>query len=278
MDHEQASPPWAASRPPEKVARATLSPLAPITKREIRRWSPITEPERRRVESVLGRLDPDRMSPERWQRVADALRGPLERVDRVATAGYIEIGRWLLRLREKARHGSWTCLFRGAPNAIETPLPLDVKKAQALMRISEHPVLSNPKNWNRLPMTSVRTLDEITRLAATYDVQAMVNRREITPHTTYRQIMALVRGGGPFAPTRPAAPSLTPRTDAPESDPLDDVRRAIHLCAAPRSALIACLHAELATLAAQDPETGDPEGDPRIAAETDDEEEEEATR
>ena len=213
---ESTTPPSPGSHPPEKVARATFSPLAPITKREIRRWLPITEPERHRVESVLGRLDPDRMSPERWQRVADALRAPLERVDRVATAGYIEIGRWLLRLKEKARHRSWTCLFRGAPNAIETPLPLDVKKAQALMRISEHPVLSNPKNWNRLPMTSVRTLDEITRLAATQDVQAMVNRREITPHTTYRQVLALARGGGPFAPASTPTPSRT-RAPMPRS-------------------------------------------------------------
>jgi hypothetical protein len=243
-------PPAPQAPPMDRVARATLSPLAPITKRDIRRWSPITDHERQRVESVLGRLDPDRMSPERWQRVADALRAPLERVDRVATAGYIEIGRWLLRLKAKARHGSWTCLFRGASNAIETPLPLDVKKAQALMRISEHPVLSNPKNWNRLPMTSVRTLDELTRLAAMHDVQAMVNRREITPHTTYRQVLALARGGGPFDPEHRAEPSATPRADAPESDPLDDVRRAIHLCAAPRSALIACLREELTTLEA----------------------------
>jgi hypothetical protein len=248
--------------PTDRVARATLSPLPPITKRDIRRWSPITDPERHRVESMLGRLDPDRMNPERWQRVADTMRPPMERVDRVATAGYIEIGRWLLRLKAKAHHGSlrlkakahhgsWTCLFRGAANAIETPLPLDVKKAQALMRISEHPILSNPKNWTRLPMTSVRTLDELTRLAATHDVQAMMNRREITPYTTVREILALARGGGPFDPEHRAEPSATPRADAPESDPLDDVRRAIHLCAAPRPALIACLREELDTLEEQ---------------------------
>ena len=242
----------AGTPPGDRVAHATFTPRPPITKREIRRWSPITDPERQRVEAVLRRLDPDRMSPERWQRVADALRAPLERVDRVATAGYLEVGWWLLTLKDKARRGSWTCLFRGAPNAIEMPLPLDVKKAQALMRIAEHPVLSNPKNWNRLPMTSVRTLDEITRLAATHDVQAMVNRREITPHTTVRQVLALARGRGPFEPMRRSSPSLTPRTDAPESDPLDDVRRAIHLCAATREALIACLHAELTTLEAQE--------------------------
>jgi hypothetical protein len=70
----------------------------------------------------------------------------------------------------------------------------------------------------------VRTLDEITRLDQTHDVQALVNRRVITPQSTVREILALARGGGPFAPA--PAPSRTPHTDAPESDPLDDVRRA----------------------------------------------------
>jgi hypothetical protein len=252
MDREQAITPAAPSRPIDKVARATFIPhLPPVTTREIRRWSPITDQERQRVESALGRLDPGRMSPERWQRMADALRAPLERVDRVATAGYVEIGRWLLRLKEKAPHGSWQCLFRGSPNAIEAPVPLDVKKAQALMRICEHPVTGNPRNWSRLPIHSVRTLDEITRLDARHDVQALVNRRAITPQTTVREILALARGGGPFARDTDVAPSRTPRSDAPESDPLDDVRRAIHLCAAPRPALLACLREELDTLEAQ---------------------------
>ncbi len=94
------------------------------------------------------------MTPERWQRLADALRKPLEQVDRAAMAGYLEWGRWLVRIREKAPYGSWTCLFHNSKNAIETPLPLDVKKAQALMRFVEDPVLGNPKNWKRLPIGS----------------------------------------------------------------------------------------------------------------------------
>jgi hypothetical protein len=221
MDREQAITPAAAGRPPEKVARATFPPRLPrVTAREIRRWSPITDPERRRVEAALGRLNPARMSPGRWQQMAEALRAPLERVDRVATAGYLEIGRWLLRLKEKAPHGSWQCLFRGSPNAIEARIGLDVKKAQALMRISEHPVTGNPQNWSPLPIHSVRTLDEITRLSPEHDAQCLVNRRAITPYTTVREIRALARDGGPFAPASRPAPSLTPRTDAPESDPL----------------------------------------------------------
>src|SRR5215467_11044969 len=69
----------------QKVTRVTFSPsLPPMRARDLKRYSPITDDERHRVEAAIGRLDPDTMTPERWQRLADALRRPLERVERAA--------------------------------------------------------------------------------------------------------------------------------------------------------------------------------------------------
>src|SRR5215468_798565 len=126
--------------------------------------------------------------------------GPWNASNGPRCAGYLEVGRWLLRVRSKAGHGSWSCLFQGSANAIDTPLPLTVKKAQALMRFAEDPVLSNPQNWRRLPTGSWRTMDELTRLGQTQDLQRLINHGKLHARTSIRGVLALTRGdAGPFA-------------------------------------------------------------------------------
>jgi hypothetical protein len=234
----------------KKVTRITFSPLPPMTTRDLKRYSPITPDERTRVEAAITRIDPDRMTPQRWQRLADALRKPLERVDRAAMAGYLEIGRWLVRVKAKARHGSWSCLFHGSPNAIEAPLALSVKKAQALMRFAEDPVLSNPKNWKRLPVESWQTMDELTRLGQTLNLQALINRGSIHPRTSIREVLALSRGEVPLVAT--TAKDRVTSTHGVEVDPLYDLECAHHFYAGPRLALIAWHREKLAELAMPD--------------------------
>ncbi len=252
MTRDSLSPrPGASGSENQKVTRVASSPLPPMTTRDLKRYSPITPDERTRVEAAITRLDPDTMTPERWQRLADALRKPLERVDRAAMAGYLEIGRWLVRVKAKARPGSWTCLFPGSRNAIESPLPLSVKKAKALMRFAENPVTSNPKNWNRLPTGSWRTMDELTRLGQTLNLQALINRGAIHPRTSIREVLALSRGEVPLVATTTAKDRVTSTHGVEvdlEVDPLHDLERAHHFYAGSRPALIAWHREKLAGL------------------------------
>jgi len=81
--------------------------------------------------------------PERLQRVFDVVRKSLDRVERVAMSGYIEIGRILVRIKTRTPHGAFLSLFTGSANAIDTPIPMTAKKGQALMRAALDPVLGN---------------------------------------------------------------------------------------------------------------------------------------
>jgi hypothetical protein len=233
----------------QKLARASFSSPPRLSTQDLRRYSPLSLAEQTRVEAALGRLDPDQITPERVQRVVDALSGSYDQMQKVAVAGWVQFGRWLLALNAKVPYGMWTSLFRGSRTPIASPLPFNIQVAQAYMRIADHPDLGNPKNWRRLPTANWRTMDELTRLAKTQNLQALINRGTVHQHITVREVRALARGGkdGPFAETA----AQRTRTKA---DPLTDIRRAIHFYAGPSTVLVAYLRETLAELETDDDE------------------------
>jgi hypothetical protein len=97
-----------------------------------------------------------------------------------------------------------------------------------------------------LPQLREKTMTS-KRRAISDDVQLEKEAKRITGlWLRYRNQVALTRSLGRRVAM--AARQPTPRTDAPESDPLNDVRRAIRLCAAPRAALMACLREQIENL------------------------------
>ncbi len=223
-----------AARGDGKVTRVTIYPTLPrISAGDLRRYSPLSPQQRQRVEAAITRLDESTPpTPERLQRAVIPLRDALERVERVALTGYLEIGRWLVRLKERTPHGAFLSLFSGAKNALDLPLPMDIKKAQALMRVAQHPVLGDPRNWKALPTANWRTMDDLARLGQVCDLDGLIRSGRVHRNVSRREVQAL----------SPLSATL---------DPLAPVRAAIHGYHGPRAALIACLRAELQVLEAE---------------------------
>jgi hypothetical protein len=224
--------------------------LTPWRAGDLRKYSPILPSERQRVEALLRRLDTDSATPADLDKLAAALRGPLKRVDQAAAAGYIEIGRWLLRIKERTPHGAFLSLFHDSKNAIEDPLPLPVRKAQSLMNVAGNAFLSDPRNVGRLPVGSWRTLDELARLGERHDLRALVNAGLIHKEMTRAAVVALGRG-----------PSGAADADgSPADDPLRPVRVVVRAYrrspAGSLDALRAYLHEILAELG-EDADTDD---------------------
>jgi hypothetical protein len=128
----------------------------------IRRHSPISEAARREVAAALTRLvaKPDRQT---LQRVATALRGPLERVFQSTSAGTLEIGDWLLSVKHATPHGLFGALFQDSPNSLDAAIPMTVKQGQMFMRVAAHPYIRDHRNWKHLPIGNVSTLDALMR-------------------------------------------------------------------------------------------------------------------
>ncbi len=97
----------------------------------------------------------------------------------------VETGRLLLAAKAAVVHGQWMPLVEGLPFSIHT--------AERMMRIADHPQLSNSAHAQSLP-TSITTLDCLSRL----DAAAFDEAREagvISPDLERRTAQRLARGG-----------------------------------------------------------------------------------
>lgn len=104
----------------------------------------------RQVESVAGES-----TAEHW--------APLVAADwRANVAAIVATGRRLLEAKKATRgvRGEFLRLFKGHKNVVSEPVPFSERTGQRLMRISRHPVLSNPSHGSDLPVCW-RTLDEL---------------------------------------------------------------------------------------------------------------------
>lgn len=218
----------------QKVTRETIS-LPTLSGRDLKRWSPIPDEERHRIDAAIARLDPKQATPERLQRLVDLVRKSLDRVERTALSGYVELGRMLVRIKQRTPHGAFLSLFQGSANALDAPLPLTAKKAQALMRVATDPVLGDPRNWRRLPTDSWRTMDDLARLGQQQALQPLLEQGVVHRQITKRQVAALAAGG-----STTAVDSLVQGDRPPDRgrDPLADVRTAIRCYDGDERALI----------------------------------------
>ena len=187
--------------------------------------------------------------PERLQRVFVVVRKSLDRVERVAMSGYIEIGRILVRIKTRTPHGAFLSLFTGSANAIDTPIPMTAKKGQALMRAALDPVLGNPRNWHRLSTDSWRTMDTLTRLAKFEPLEPLMTAGLLHRRTSKRwaEERLAQHGGARGSESERALP-------AGSRDPLAEILTAIRLYTGDPPTLIAFLREQADDLEAELPE------------------------
>jgi hypothetical protein len=111
----------------------------------------------------------------------------------------LHTGEVLSAAKQRLRHGEWQALFQSRQ------LRFSRETAFRLMKIAEHPVLSNVTHVQRLPC-SWGTLYELTKLAEpqllTYLAQGVIN-----PDTTRAQVVDLVMPPRPLGPRGPKRPS-----------------------------------------------------------------------
>ena len=130
---------------------------------------------------------------------------------KTAVAGIIEAGRVLLDGKEQLAHGEFT-------DWVEHDLKLGERKAQMLMLIARHPILSNPKHATVLP-ASWFTLYQLTYLCR--------------PGQNPQRMLDLIRSGKihPFM-TREEASALLPGRQQVNGKPIlgADLARLHWLC------------------------------------------------
>jgi hypothetical protein len=123
--------------------------------------------------------------PATAQDFADLVVGALDgAVRHILTAG-----RALIVAKEQLEHGEFTRIFKDHPAPVERPLPFGIRTGQRLMKIAEHPVLSDTTHASRLP-TSWATLHELTRLPEPLLEKALAGGH-VHPGLERRHVLAL---------------------------------------------------------------------------------------
>jgi hypothetical protein len=143
-----------------------------------------------RAMAAIRQID-DAATPAQMQKVANAVRVPLARVDQFATTYYLKVGRLLLEIKRRMPHGGWARLFKdGGKDRLNDPLPMSIQKGEALMRLAETRVFREPEVLKALPLGSWRTMDELTRVPAQL-VRRAVKDGRIVPTMTRAAVTRL---------------------------------------------------------------------------------------
>jgi hypothetical protein len=106
-----------------------------------------------------------------------AIRLAVESVAVVANKHLRFMGEDLLQAKAKLAHGQWLRLFKGHPNVVADPLPFSEDRAEMLMKVARHPVLSNSEYVRNLP-DALTTLYELSRLPEAVIERAILLRPE----------------------------------------------------------------------------------------------------
>jgi hypothetical protein len=110
-----------------------------------------------------------------------------------ASASILETGRLLRQAQDKLSHGEWGLLFAVDDEDGERPtkLPFGVRTAQMLMKIAEHPVISNAKFISLLP-PSWGTLARLTAIPEEA-LASMFTDGQITPETRVKDVDDIIK-------------------------------------------------------------------------------------
>ena len=106
-----------------------------------------------------------------------------------AVGSIIRAGCLLIEAKEKLPHGEWGLMFDG-----KSRLPFGQRTAQRLMRIAEHPVLSNPTHESHLP-PSWATLSELADLRED-ELEALLKDGTIDAETERHAVAEIIKKGG----------------------------------------------------------------------------------
>jgi hypothetical protein len=109
-------------------------------------------------------------------------------LDRIAE-DTITIGTLLIEAKTKVAPGEWGRMFRDHEHAVARPIPFGIRTGQMLMKIAEHPVLSDTNHGSHLP-TSWRTLYELTKLPEPLLEKALAEGH-VHPGMERRHVLAL---------------------------------------------------------------------------------------
>jgi hypothetical protein len=104
-----------------------------------------------------------------------------------ATESIIETGKLLIEAKRELDHGEFTKM-------VEDHLPFTPRTAERLMKIAEHPVISNPTHGSHLP-PSWRTLSELALLPAKI-VLARIADGTINPKMERKDVAKLTKKPG----------------------------------------------------------------------------------
>jgi hypothetical protein len=173
--------------------------------------SAIPAPDRDAVEAAFaGVTGPGPEQAPQVQLVVDAIRGAEVALGRATLAGYVELGDWLHRLWDRTPTGTWLRLFKDSEHPITRPLRLSRQQAEAFTRIARDPIVSNPKNWDKLP-SSWRIADTIIRTAKEMNqsAQDLIDSGRVHRHVTRAEVEAFAAPGRKKRRPRPITKPVT---------------------------------------------------------------------
>jgi hypothetical protein len=106
--------------------------------------------------------------------------------------GIIKGGQVLSQAKAAEGHGGFSKLFKGHPQAIDHPFPIQLHTGEKLMRIAGNPALANPTNWSSLPIAT-DTLDVLSGLPEKF-IESYIARGFVSPDMTGIDARALRYG------------------------------------------------------------------------------------
>jgi hypothetical protein len=126
--------------------------------------------------------------------------------------------------RRGNRDRYWCSLFKGERNAVPEPVPFSLDKAEKLMRIARHPVLTDPANVEHLPAAWTT----LAWLATLPDEQVKAGLQAGTIHSGMTGDEALgLAGKRPKRPSRKKDEPVPPRPE--EQDPINAVSSIVEI-------------------------------------------------
>jgi hypothetical protein len=127
-------------------------------------------------------------------------------------AGIIEAGHVLIEAKEQLEHGQFTdwvvreLLFGSRKKGCRDA---DIRKAEMLMQLARHEVISDASYWHALP-PSPRTLWEITQIRPEKRLLKLIRSGKINPGMTREEAIALRLGDGTKGSSKAPALKLQP--------------------------------------------------------------------
>ncbi len=111
-------------------------------------------------------------------------------------AGIIEAGRVLIEAKAQLEHGQFTnWVVRELRFGSQRNGSADIRKAEMLMQLARHEVISEASNWRALP-PSPRTLWELTQIRPERRLLQLIRKGKINPGTTREEAVELRLGDG----------------------------------------------------------------------------------